>query len=449
MKTFIAILAGKLVKLFCKIVRRGGTAKPGKIALKICPNLLETLGRGVKCIVVTGSNGKTTSCRIVEKGLEEAGVDYFANRSGANLIEGIATDFIVHSSLSGKCSKSWAVLETDEAASREVCRQLQPAVIFVTNIFVDQVDRFGGVEFTRDCILTAAKNAPGAVLCLNADDSVSASIARLADNKVKFYGLESSAVEGRSPGGYVDVENCIFCGAKLEYEYRTFSHLGGFKCPKCGWERPKAGYSIGQIVKETLAGTEVLCNGEKLSVNLPAMYNIYNAAGTVAALEAAGIAHATAFKAVAEFEGSFGRMEKLPLGKSGATMILVKNGAGCDQVIDFLKKSEDAFVLALCINNNISDGVDISWIDSVDFEALGSCRVEKIFVSGMRAEEMRARLVRAGLEEKLETVTDVPELITKLNDSEEPVIILPTYTAMMSTRKEIVGRFGGTQFWDL
>lgn len=449
MRVFIAVIIGKLVKLFCRVVKRGGTAKPGVLALKVCPELLMTLSKGVRCIVVTGSNGKTTSCRMVEKGFEDAGLDYFANRSGANLIEGIATDFIVNSTVFGKCRKKYAVLETDEAACKEVCRQIRPEVIFVTNIFVDQVDRFGGVENTRDWILSGAKNAPDAVLCLNADDSVSVSISRLCSNRCVFYGIEGEAVEERTPGGFNDVENCIMCGEKLEYSYMTFSHLGGFRCPKCGYERPAAQYSVTAIPEEGLDHSDMVLRGERLRVNLPAMYNIYNAAGTVAALENMGISTEIASGAVASFSGGFGRMEKLKLGNSGAMMILVKNGAGCDQVINFLSGTRERFNLVVYLNNNVSDGVDIGWINDVKFESLKSCPVEKVYVSGMRCDEMYQRLVKAGLEDRLIREKDLNKLISDLNESEIPIFILPTYTGMMQMRTEIIRRYGGTQFWDI
>lgn len=448
MKIFIALVTGKLVKLFCKIVRRGGTAKPGKIALKICPELLKTLSRDVSIIVVTGSNGKTTSCRMVEKGLEEAGLDYFANRSGANLIEGIATDFIVNSTIGGKCRKKYAVLETDEAACREVCRQIQPKVIFVTNIFLDQVDRFGGVEHTRDWILSGVKNAPDALLCLNADDHVSASIAKLCSNRVVYYGLSAGALENREGSGTDDAPDCLMCGAELKYSSRSFSHLGMFRCEGCGYERPAADYEVSSVREGGISGTAVICNGEEIKINLPALYNVYNAIGSVAALEGIGVDHSIAVKAMADFSGSYGRMEKLNLGRKGATMILVKNGAGCDQVIDFLTKSSDPFTLAVYLNNNISDGCDISWIEGVAFEKLGGCPVDRIYVSGMRRIEMMARLEKAGLGDRLVSQPDCRELISELNRSELPVVILPTYTGMMETREEIIRQCGGTHFWE-
>lgn len=448
-KVFIAVLAGKAIRALCRMLKKGGTGEPGKIALKLCPGLLSVLSSGVNCIIVTGTNGKTTTCRIVEEGLKKAGLSYFANRSGANLIEGIATEFIVNSSLSGKCRYSYAVLETDEAASKEVCRYLQPSVILVTNIFLDQVDRFGGVEHTRDWIKSGILNAPGAAVCINADCCVSSSLAIGIPNKTVFYGIEKEAVAGRAPGGSSDVSACPVCGADIDLDYRVFSHLGGFICPECGFSRTAPDYGITAITDETLSSTEFICNGRKLTVNLPAMYNVYNAAGAMSALIAAGISEEDAASALSDFEGSFGRMESLNLGKKGAKMILVKNGAGCDQVIDFVQRINDRFTLSIYLNNNISDGVDISWLKDVRFESLNNCDISKIYVSGMRMEEMYQRLVSAGIpQELLIKEPDCSKLISSLNESEYPVIIMPTYTGMMETRSEIVRQCGGKEYWE-
>ena len=453
-KVFFAVLIGKMIRLVCRVLRKGGTASPGRIALKICPDLLKQLSEGVESIIITGTNGKSTSVRMVEEGFKEAGVSYFANLTGANLIEGIATDFIINSTLSGKCRKKYAILETDELASKEVCRQLQPKVIFVTNLFVDQVDRFGGVQGTHDGIGIAIGNAYGAILVLNADDSVSASLGKDVPNRTIYYGISEKAARQCGYSGSSDVKNCILCSAELEYSYMTFSHLGAFKCPACGYSRPAPDYAVSSVNAQDLDHSEVTVSaGGKefpLNINLPAMYNIYNALGSLAAMEAMGISRETAVASLSKFTCGFGRMESLPqLGKKGAKMVLVKNGAGCDQVLEFLKKYDEEFILSIYLNNNVSDGVDITWIDTVNFELLNECRIRSIYVSGMRGEEMTARLLKAGIDSsRIIREPSCPALISALKESDCPVFILPTYTGMMATRSEIVKQCGGTEYWE-
>ena len=353
-RAFAAIMIGKLVRLVCRVLHRGGTAKPGEIALRICPELLSVLSDGVKCICITGTNGKTTCTRIVEEGLRRAGFSCFANRSGANLIEGIATDFIVNSGINGKCRYDYAVLETDEAASMKVFPGLKPEVILVTNLFRDQVDRFGGVVNTRNDIRKGIQGTPGSVLVLNADCPVTASLADGTDNKTVFFGFSEEAAEKCEGKGVSDLDGCIECGEKYEYRYITFSHLGGYSCPGCGAKRPKADIEVTDILSQTISGTVIRASVGKqneqktdsitLNVNLPAVYNIYNALGSFSALTAIGVPEKSAAEALAGFECAFGRMEQLAIGKKGGRMILVKNDAGCNQVIQFLKKVEEDFV---------------------------------------------------------------------------------------------------------
>lgn len=454
MKILIAVIIGKFLRFLCRILRRGGTGLPGRIALKICPNLLQVLSRNVQCVVVSGTNGKTTGVRMIEEGFRQAGLSYFANLTGANLIEGITTEFIMNSTLSGKCRKEYAVLETDEFASREVCRMIQPKVIFVTNLFVDQVERFGGVQGTREGLHTAVFNAPEAVLVLNADDSVSASLADGVPNRTVRYGFSKSAAEQNGYSGSSDVLNCIHCGGIMEYDYMTYSHLGAFRCPFCGYRRTLPDYEVTEILSQNLDRSEVIVrtkgNSFPLTVNLPAVYNIYNAVGALAVMEEMGIPGETAVNAVGSFSCGFGRMEFFPqLGQKGARMVLVKNGAGCDQVLEYLKKYDEEFVLSIYLNNNVSDGVDVTWLESANFEGINDCRCSKVYVSGMQMEKMADRLLRAGVPaDKIIQEPDCPSLISALNSSSQPVFILPTYTGMMATRSEIIRQRGGKQYWE-
>ena len=166
-------------------------------------------------------------------------------------------------------------------------------------------------------------------------------------------------------------------------------------------------------------------------------------------MENMGISRECALSALSTFQCGFGRMEHFDLGKKGARMILVKNDAGCNQVLRFLENIKESFVLSIYLNNNVSDGVDISWLDSAEFEILKECPVSRIYISGMRADEVHERLQRAGISEGLmELEKSCKELIRKLSESEDPVFIMPTYTGMMETRSEIIRLIGGNEFWE-
>lgn len=455
LKAILAILLCKALRLVSRLLHRGGTAMPGRFALKLCPNLLALLAKDVKSVAITGTNGKTTSARMVEEAFAGQGLNYFANRSGANLISGITTEFVMNCTLTGKMRKDYAVIECDEAAARTVFGQLKPRVILVTNLFRDQLDRYGEVTHTLENILEAVKGAPEALLCLNADCSLTASLADRLPNRVVYFGIDGSAVPARLKPEISDATHCIRCKTEYEYDYITYGHLGGFRCPKCGYRRHKADYAVTDIVRQRPDGSTVVMDikGKKelADVNLPAMYNIYNAAGAVAAVAEMGLGVQAAIAALGRFKCGFGRMEPFQLGQGGATMMLVKNPAGCNQVIEFLQNVPGRFNLVVCLNDRSADGTDVSWIWDADFEGLAalSGRLENVVVSGDRAGDMRVRIKYAGIPDgRIAMERDYEKLVDWMARQEKPIYIMPTYTAMLELRQEVIKRCGGQDFWE-
>lgn len=452
-KAVFAIILCKALRFAARILRRGGTAMPGRYALKVCPDLLSILSKNVKSVAVTGTNGKTTTARMVEQALEDGGFSYFSNRSGANLISGIVTEFVMNCSITGKMKKEYAVLECDEWAAKTVFPQMKPVAVIVTNIFRDQLDRFGDVAGTLSGIRDGLAGSPDTVMCLNADCALTASLRQLP-NRVIWYGMNKGALKTPDTIDLTDFEKCPVCGDELIYNFVNYGHLGGYTCPKCGFGRRMPDYAVTDVVERSITGTTVVISarGESRLVNIPiaGLYNVYNAAGAMAAMNALGISADASVKALENARCGFGRMEHFDMGASGATMMLVKNAVGCNQVIDFLRNVKGKLSLVLVINNNVSDGTDISWLNDTDFEALaGFSGLERVVVSGMRTEEMYERIVRAGIDSRyVEKITDYEELVSWMNSRDEHVFIMPTYTGMMEVREYIVRAIGGKQFWE-
>lgn len=453
-RVFLAVSACRIAIKLLRLLGRGGTAIPGKIALKICPELLGYLAKDVKCVIITGTNGKTTSSRIIEEIFAKSGASYFANRSGANLINGITSIFIENSTLTGKPKKEYAVIECDEAASKEVCRLINPSVVLVTNVFRDQLDRYGEVTHTLENILIGIKNSPNAVICLNADCSLTASIATEIPNKVMFFGVDVPIYN--DPVSEVsDAPHCIKCKHEYDYSYHTFGHLGGFYCPNCGYKRPETQVSVTEILDTGISSTtvrvSVFGDSEEIVINLPGGYNIYNAVGALAVSEAIGFKRETAKSAIATFSCGFGRMEQFDLGGHTARIILVKNPAGCNQVLNYLSSLSEKTVFVCCLNDNSADGRDISWIWDVNFEKLADMDefIDEIYVSGIRSADMAVRLKYAGIgESKLKIFDDYDSLIKAMEKQILPVVIMPTYSAMMDLRSKMSAAFGGKEFWE-
>jgi len=454
LKVVLAITVCKALRLVSRLMHRGGTAMPGRYALKICPQLLSVLAKNVETVVITGTNGKTTCSRMVEEAFAQQGKSFFSNRSGANLIDGITTEFVINSTLFGKNRCDYAVIECDEAASVRVFAQMQPKVIVVTNLFRDQLDRFGDLAHTRDSIKTAIKSVPSAMLCLNADCSLTSSLADDVPNKVLYFGMNRGAAPEKEKAEISDGGICVHCGHEYEFEYINFGHLGGFFCPNCGHRRPEADFAVVDIAQQSTEGSTLVMDmqGERrmVTVNLPAMYNIYNAAAACAAVCAMGMGNDTAVQALAAFKCGFGRMEQFDIG-AGARMMLVKNPTGCNLVMEFLGNIKERFSLVISLNDRTGDGKDISWIWDTDFEQLTalSGRIKSLIVSGDRAEEMRLRLKYAGFDENaIVTERDCEKLVEWMKDEDCPVFIMPTYSAMLDIRQVIVKHCGGSEFWE-
>ncbi len=454
-RAFFAILLCKLLRFASRVLHRGGTAIPGRAALKLCPGLLGMLARQVKTVAITGTNGKTTSARMIEEAFAGQGLAYLTNRSGANMIDGITTEFVMNSTLFGRVRKEYAVIECDEAAAVTVFPQLRPRVVVVTNLFRDQLDRYGEVTHTLENIREALRSVPEATLCLNADCSLSSSLALSLPNRVVYFGLEQGAVPSRAKAQLSDATHCIRCKTEYEYDYVTFGHLGGFRCPRCGYCRHAADYAVTEVIEQRSAGTTaaVSVRGQAriAEINLPALYNVYNAIGALAAAMEMGVGIDEAVHALGVFKGGFGRMEAFQLGKADVRMMLVKNPAGCNQVIDYLENLHNRFVLVVCLNDRGADGTDISWIWDAEFEWLNALagRIEKVIVSGDRAQDMRVRLKYAGIPDQNITVErDYEKLVSSLEPIASDVCIMPTYTATLELREVMIRHCGGAAFWE-
>lgn len=453
-RIFFAVLVCKLSRALIRLLGRGGTAFPGRMALKICPDVLGALSEGVRTILITGTNGKTTSARMIEQAFIDQKRSYFSNKSGANLISGITAEFAMNSSLTGRCKKEFAVIECDEAASKTVLKYLKPEVIVATNVFRDQLDRYGEITHTLNNIIEGISHSPESLLCLNADCSLIASIPEHVPNPVVFFGINVPLDDGDSKE-LSDASHCIHCKTEYEYDYHTYGHLGGFRCPKCGYSRPFPQYAVTEISALDVDSSSVNMdlNGRDLflHINLPAVYNIYNAAGAAAALDAFGFQRAEIASALASFDCGFGRMEKFDLEGRPGRMMLVKNPAGCNQVMRYLAALPDNAMFVVCLNDNDADGTDISWIWDADFERLSTMgeRLDQVLVSGIRAEDMFLRLKYAGVpEERMTVLHDYHDLIDRMCRSEHRVFIMPTYTAMLDLRSLLQKRLGGKEFWE-
>ncbi|HHW32353.1 MAG TPA: DUF1727 domain-containing protein [Clostridiaceae bacterium] len=465
LRLLIAVSIAKIITILLKAVKRSATTLPGKIALKVYPQIISVLAKNFKLIMVTGTNGKTTTVRIVGRILEESSIKYITNKSGANLSSGIATTFINAVTLTGKSNASTALLEVDEAALISLSKFIEPDILIVTNFFRDQLDRYGELYTTLNGIRGFISGHSGTTLILNADDSLCASLGNNVINKVVYYGIEQET-DANMNDTDSDAVYCIYCREKYKYRYHTYGHLGGFYCESCGYSRPMTQVKCISIDYTDSSHSQIKLTFENKNkdkdlpeiqvlngrINLPGLYNIYNALAAAACGYALGLPSLSIMNALAGFEPGFGRMETIKTNKRNINIILVKNPVGFNQVINFLISEENDKDIMILINDGLADGTDISWLWDVDFEKFKSTedRINNIFVSGTRGRDMAVRLKYAGFStHKIHVVDDYDYLIDKcINnlDTDRDLYILPNYTAMLEIRKLLAQKFKLKEF---
>jgi len=455
-RLFTAILTAKLTIKILRILKRGGTTLPGKIAMKLCPDILNKIAGSFKVIMVTGTNGKTTTTRIIAQMLKQSGTEFITNKSGANLVSGIITTFIENVSLTGHSKYSTALLEIDEAAFRKVSLSIEPDILVVTNFFRDQLDRYGELYTTLKGVKSGISNFKNTKLVLNADDSLCASLAHDVDKETVYYGISSEAYNAPDEIYNSDAVFCIHCKTKYEYSSRVYGHLGWFSCPNCGYRRPATQITCTSIEElsdsYSILTLDISGKAYKAKVNLPGLYNIYNSLAAAACGYLLNLSNEVIIDAIGSFECGFGRMESIDAGNKAIKLILVKNPTGFDQVISYLKTIKKPSVFAFIINDKLADGTDISWLWDVEFEKLSKMdNILYFFTSGIRAEDMAVRLKYASVDTELIVIEkDYDKLIERaLEKTPEgsSLYILPTYTAMLEIRKTLSNRFALKEFW--
>lgn len=444
LRAIIACVVLKTTHGILRLMKKGATALPGSLALEICPDILSIAAKDVNIIAVTGTNGKTTSCRMLCKMLENDGNSVLCDKSGANLRHGITGAFVMELSLNGKPKKRYAVVECDEAAARTVLPELRPKVLLLTNLFKDQEDRYGSVMTPFEAICDGLEGSPDTRICANGDSPFAAVLKERFGSRCRFYGMSFGS--GKAPDSG-ESGSCLVCGSECRYKYVTYANLGDYCCKSCGSARPELYASASEYFDG--AGMKMRIGDEKYWVKpaLPGLHNAYNALGAITAATMAGISIRSATAGAEDFETGFGRMESLPLGQSGAEMILVKNASAMNRTLAYLKSLDCKKTLVFMQNTNAGDGKDISWLKDAEFEDISrSLSAERIIVSGQARDELSRCFDAVG--QSCETANGANELIAMLENEKRRIFLLPSYTAMMELRHAIVKRNGGYEFWE-
>lgn len=448
-------IAKTLLKLSRIAGRGGGSALPGLVAERLDPQIGAKLAKRIPhgSVIVTGTNGKTTTSKMLAQVLTDSGERLVANRAGSNLSRGVVSALIEHISVSGRCKDTMGLFEVDEAAMPAVAAMIQPRAIIVLNLFRDQLDRYGELDTTAGLIGRGIA-ATNAQLYLNADDPLVASLASYANNseQVSYFGIDDVPTTKLAHDVTADSNTCPECGRALHYSKTFFGHIGHYKCPKGHIERPTPATSADNItLNDRSASFAVTAEGEKhqAKIFLPGLYNIYNALAATAVSQGLGIAVDSAIQSLSRVQAAFGRVEVISIGSKRVYLLLVKNPTGFNQVIHtFLLKNKQQNVLFV-INDNFADGRDISWLWDVAFEEL-TAQDHTIDVSGIRAADMALRLKYADMPVR-HSNGDIGKALNQFIDQlpeNGTGYIVPTYTAMLSVRKKLGRKVKLSGVWE-
>lgn len=434
LKFYLSLIIARSAYAGIKLLSNSsGTSFAGRTVLQFYPEFLSHCGQYIKdkIITISGTNGKTTTSGLIAHIIENNNKTVIHNTKGANMLTGVANMFAL--SLNLKNSFEYAVIESDEAYLNKLYDHITANYLVVTNLFRDQLDRYGELATTAAFIQKAIDKNENLTLILNADDPLVANFGKKRNNVV-YYGFDdveiSKTVEHSNAP--TEVFNCI-CGKPLQYTKNFFAQQGHYHCD-CGFNRPECKYSA--KVKVYPEYSEITLNGTVYVTHLVGLYNAYNALAAISTALENNISKEVIQKALDSYKSIFGRTEKRIINGHETLIQLIKNPTGASEVLKTVDLDSN---IVIAINDNFADGRDISWLWDSDFEQLKNAR-KKVITSGIRAQDMATRLKYAGIsKDKIiiePSIRKAIELAANGEDKDEHITILPSYTALLSINKE-------------
>jgi UDP-N-acetylmuramyl tripeptide synthase len=439
-----AVAIARAARAATRRAGRGGTTAAGRVLLRLEPDAIAELSHKLDrgSVLVSATNGKTTTSTMLAAILGQAGLPLVNNRAGSNMHWGVATALLD----AGRRPDQLGLFEVDEAWLPAVADSVQPRLVLLSNLFRDQLDRYGELELVAErWAQTVERHAAHTRFALNADDPLVADLGRTSGDAV-YFGLEddSQALPGLQHAA--DSKHCRNCGHAYVYDAVYLGHLGRYHCPNCGRRRPAPQVVARKVELHGMTGSsidlETPAGNTHVELRLPGLYNVYNAlAAATAALEL-GATVEQVRAGLEGFGGAFGRVERIPVHGREVLILLVKNPAGANEVLRTLTLEDGQLDLWLALNDRIADGRDVSWIWDADFEVLAG-RVGTVTCSGTRAEEMALRLKYAGIDARPAIDRDLGHSLDGAvagGDRSRPLYALPTYTALLELRDELASR---------
>jgi UDP-N-acetylmuramyl tripeptide synthase len=437
------LLAARATGAVTRLAGRGGTSLPGKVLMRAEPHAIARLAARLPrgSVVISATNGKTTTAAMVAAILGRTGTKLVHNRAGANMAGGVATALA-----SGR--GDMGLFEVDEFWLGPVVDELEPRAVLLSNLFRDQLDRYGELEIIADrwADIVARTQTD---LVLNADDPLVADLGR--EREALYFGVNDDGLALPQLQHASDSKHCRRCGHAYEYEAAYLAHLGRYRCPNCGARRPDPQVYASDVELRGIrsaAFTLTTAEGERrIELPLPGLYNVYNALGAAALCLRLGVPLDDVAAGLAAVAPAFGRAETVAVGERPMSILLIKNPAGANEVLRTLALEGAELDLFGVLNDRTADGRDVSWVWDADWEIVAP-HVRRLTCSGTRAAELALRLKYAGVEPaRLEVVHDLERGLDRaLQSGDGPLYALPTYTALLEL-KDVLSRRGHGEYW--
>ncbi len=425
-------IALKLAQLSRSLLARAGRggSLPGTIALKADPDFISRFKMPPKVIIVTGTNGKTTTSNLIAESLRKNGLKVINNHRGDNLNVGIATVLAAGSDSNFNIQADAVVLEVDELTVYRQFSALRPTALVVTNFFRDQLDRAGEMETIIRKLMEVTENFEGDLI-LNGDDP---NVLRIADNakkaRVRLFSVGPNEKTRTETDEASEGKFCPRCGNRLIYDYYQYSHIGRFHCDYDDFGQIQPELLVPEI--DFAAGT-FTADGHVYHSFVNSVFGVYNCACVLCLLKALGLSMEAADEVFTSYELKEGRNEEFMLSKP-CVINLIKNPTGANEVMKYILARPGDKNVCIFLNDNDQDGTDVSWIWDAHFERLNVPEVKRIICSGKRAYDMALRLKYEGLEDRLQVIEDAGEAVRWLDEQNLDSYIMATYTALHSTR---------------
>ncbi len=397
---FLALWAAKATTAVLRLMHRNATHLPGVVAMKLCPDFLGRVDKPKTIIAVTGTNGKTTVCNLVDDLLADSGQMPLNNRFGGNVRGGIVATFLNACTMTGRIREEIAVLEIDERSAIHIFKYITPDYLLVTNLFRDSFKRNAHSEFISDIL---NQSIPGTTkLIVNADDLISSHLA--PQNERLAFGIAHREDDWEVPQNIVcDIVTCPHCGETLEYEFVRYNHIGRAHCPVCTYGSLVPSYEITAVNSTTRTLTMQTPAGEEryrmLGDNITDWYNTLAA---VTLLRELGLSAEQIERSLQKQQIVKSRFDQFEENGKTVTMLLAKgqNPIACSRAFDFIRRTEGNKAVILLIEDFFDakhSTENIAWLYDADFEFLNDDSVKQIIVAGVRAADFRVRLLLAGI----------------------------------------------------